>query len=228
MSGVSRLLNIRFLDYWQAGSGQSAGGIVDAVAVKDAHGLPILPGRHIKGLLRQSVASAESWGWFADCSPENSVSVTEWLFGTDARSGSGVESPERGMVLPGMIRVSSAILPQGEHAWLSSKEGRHQVPHLYREIYTTAISLDSGAAKRHSLRGLEVSVPVCLQAQIDLQPVATHPLAALQSAWLASGNAWKVLEKSVSLIETMGAWRTRGLGRAELTWTETAVGSAHL
>ena len=43
---------IQFHSYWHCGSGLAAGAGVDALVVKDANGLPFVPGKTIKGLLR--------------------------------------------------------------------------------------------------------------------------------------------------------------------------------
>lgn len=226
MSTMTRILAIRFLDYWQAGSGQSGGGVVDSVALKDHAGLPVLPGRHLKGLLRQSAVSAEAWGWFDHLRPAPDVNLAQWLFGSEAQMESDGDSLGREKTQPGMVRVASAVLPDDERHWLAHKDNSAAVGHLYRELFTTAISLDTGAAKRHSLRGLEVCVPLTLQARVDIAPAPGHQDYARQASWLAEGKAWELLGKSVALIENLGAWRTRGLGRAELSWIKPETGRA--
>lgn len=42
--------SIQFYTNWHCGSGQAAGADVDALVVKDAQGLPFVPGKTIKGL----------------------------------------------------------------------------------------------------------------------------------------------------------------------------------
>lgn len=46
---------IQFHSYWHCGSGLAAGAGVDALVVKDADGLPFVPGKTIKGLLREAM-----------------------------------------------------------------------------------------------------------------------------------------------------------------------------
>lgn len=44
---------IKFLDYWHLGSGDSAGSMYDSIVVKDKFGLPYVPGKTVKGLVKQ-------------------------------------------------------------------------------------------------------------------------------------------------------------------------------
>ena len=43
---------ITFLSHWHAGSGLSSGADADSVVIKDKNNLPYLPGKTIKGLLK--------------------------------------------------------------------------------------------------------------------------------------------------------------------------------
>lgn len=44
---------ITFLDYWHLGSGQSGGAKYDSSVIKDRQGFPYVPGKTLKGLLRE-------------------------------------------------------------------------------------------------------------------------------------------------------------------------------
>ena len=45
---------IEFFSYWHCGSGLSAGADVDSLVIKDAKGMPFVPGKTIKGLIREA------------------------------------------------------------------------------------------------------------------------------------------------------------------------------
>ena len=45
---------IRFLSQWHCGSGLAAGADVDSLVVKDKNNLPYVPGKTIKGLVREA------------------------------------------------------------------------------------------------------------------------------------------------------------------------------
>lgn len=44
---------VTFLDYWHLSSGLTSGSKLDSTVVKDKDGLPFIPGKTIKGLLRE-------------------------------------------------------------------------------------------------------------------------------------------------------------------------------
>ena len=46
---------IKFHTYWHCGSGLAAGGDADLLVVKDKDGVPFVPGKTIKGLVREAV-----------------------------------------------------------------------------------------------------------------------------------------------------------------------------
>ena len=45
---------IKFLDYWHISSGKSGGALYDVLVLKDKNKLPFIPGRSIKGLVRDN------------------------------------------------------------------------------------------------------------------------------------------------------------------------------
>ena len=46
---------ITFYDYWHCGSGLSAGADVDLLVIKDKNKLPFVPGKTMKGLVREAL-----------------------------------------------------------------------------------------------------------------------------------------------------------------------------
>jgi len=191
------VLKLDIQSYWHPGTGRGSAFHLDAVTHTGAGGLPRLPGRALKGLLRDALQRAESWGW-----PNLPAGSTEALFGTKAdneRSSS-----------PGLLRVSDATLPPEIAAYLATDpEGQNLVPGLYREHFSTAIDPESGVATGRSLRGMRVVVPLTLQARIS--EVANVPVTA---DWRAR------LTVILPLIGAVGAHRSRGFGRVRLYWSE--------
>ena len=47
--------NLTFFTDWHCGSGLAAGADVDTLVVKDKNGLPFVPGKTLKGLIREAV-----------------------------------------------------------------------------------------------------------------------------------------------------------------------------
>lgn len=189
-------LNLDIRHYWHSGAGEGMGAYADAAAWRASDGLPAVPGRQLKGLLRDAVYQAVQYGWCRD-------DMDARLFGR--RSEEQSSDPEK-RPASGCLRVSDALLPEAERAWLAGPDGRALRPHLFRTLYSTAIDDDTGTAKDHSLRGIEVVVPMQLQAVIQTLPGQGD----IPEDWRAQ------LETALPLITAVGGWRSRGLGRVVL------------
>jgi CRISPR/Cas system CSM-associated protein Csm3 (group 7 of RAMP superfamily) len=128
---------IEFYDYWHLGSGMSAGAKLDSLVVKEK-GLPYVPGKTVKGLLRDMVEEIDS-------------SKIAKVFGSE---GSDMSDNY----------FSNATLGDSteEHLLLNN----HLVKHLYSSISSTKIE-KNGIAKSTSLREIEVVVPLTLYGEID-------------------------------------------------------------
>ncbi len=190
-------LHIRLQNYWHAGTGRGLGAAVDAAAYRDADDLPALPGRHLKGLLRDALEQAQAWGW-----PGHADGILlHSLFGQRTESVNAGQIPASGL-----LRVSDARLPEALCAWLGQEAQRSQRAALFRVLQSTAVDDRTGSAKDHSLRGIEVVVPLDLQARIEPLPGATPP-----ADWIER------LREVLPLVPAVGGHRTRGLGRALLT-----------
>lgn len=189
-------LKIEIRSDWHPGTGRGSGFHLDAVTHEGPDGLPRLPGRTLKGLLRDALYRAEAWGW-----PEVPSGSAKALFGARAE--------QDGETTAGLLRVADATLPPEVAAYLTTEEGRPLVSGLYRERFSTAIDAKTGVAAGRSLRGMRVVVPLTLVASIAEVP-GVDPVPEWR----------KRLAAVLPLIDAVGAHRTRGLGRAVLTWQE--------
>jgi len=188
--------------YWRAGTGRGAGALLDEMVHKDANGLPSLPGRTVKGLLRDAVFRAEEWGQVS------SGSTINWFGGNALEKG---ETESRLEIKPGALGVSDALLDDAVRKYLigllkdknqnRQSTGKSLRQGFFHKIYATAIEHKSGSAKDKSLRGMEVTIPLTLTAQL-------HVLQPLNDEHWASH-----LEKCLPLIRALGTSRSRGLGR---------------
>ena len=136
---------IHFFSNWHCGSGLSAGADVDALVVKDSDGLPYVPGRTVKGLLRE--AAEELYG---------KTDILNKVFGDKENTNDTVRT--------GTAFFSNATIPGGATI---VKDGLQQ--YLYQDIATTAIE-DDGIAKDHSLRKTQTVVPLTVKGQIQGVP----------------------------------------------------------
>lgn len=141
--------------YWHAGTGAGQGAVLDMVVHRDRNGLPRLPGRTVRGLVRDAVSHAEALGWVEK-------EITRQMFG----DGDGN---------PGSLRFGDGQLPPEDRAALSHPEAEALKASLYRALYSTAVDSESGAAKPRSLRSMEVVVPLVLHAPVMVVPGASPP-----------------------------------------------------
>jgi len=130
---------ITFLDYWHLGSGTSAGAKLDSLVVKDEAGLPYLPGKTLKGLLRDMV-------------DEIDASQIAKIFGSE---GSDMSKNY----------FSNATLSSKTKEHLV--KNRHLIKHLYASVTSTKIESQSGIAKEGTLREIEIVIPLTLYGEIE-------------------------------------------------------------
>ena len=189
----SMTLELEMLDYWHCGSGKGSCDYLGAQADRDSLGLPFVPGRLLKGLLRDALERCEAFGHAAPGS-------ADVLFGGRADRNPASAPPQ-----PGALRVADARLPEPVRAWLRGTEAASFRQALARELFAVAVDEATGGARDGRPRGMEVIVPLVLE--VELRPVEGQPLP---SAWQDA------ITLALPLVGAVGAYRTRGLGRCEL------------
>ena len=147
---------IKIHSYWHAGSGLAAGADVDALVLKDERLLPYLPGKTVKGLLREAVDDLRQFEKTDVCESDYNA-----LFG---QSSSYAEASQ--------AFFTNAEL-QSDEAGAIVENGL--VRFLYDSIASTAIG-DGGVAEDHSLRKFEVTVPCTLHGTIQNVPESMCPI----------------------------------------------------
>lgn len=144
---------IRFHTDWHCGSGLSAGADVDALVIKNALNLPFVPGKTIKGLVREAVEE---------------IRALKGIDDNELSSAFGTECMSSGEGLRGTMFFTDASLNEAEsNAIVAGKLTRF----MYRSIASTAIGED-GIATEHSLRKMQVTVPCVLTGRILNVPEA--------------------------------------------------------
>jgi len=161
---------IEFLDYWHLSSGLSAGAKLDSSVVKDSHNIPYVPGKTIKGLVREMAKLLGKERFVKEC------------FGAE-----GVEM--------GACYFANASLDEAVKKEIHSNRLQSN---LYDEIASTKI--EEGMAVDHSLREIEVVVPLTLYGEI-----ADVPTEYVDD-----------MTRALKMIKRMGLNRNRGLGRCQL------------
>ncbi len=206
------ILTIDIQSFWHPGTGQGLGSHLDAVTHRGADKLPALPGKTVKGLLRDAVNRWELFGGY-EHKPyaESQTPLVERLFGSPpvrkvslSKDAEEVNDHTQG----GLLRFDPACLDPVDRGILTDKPCL--INGLYFSHFSTAIDYGSGTAEKNSLRGIEVVVPLRLYAGIE---------------WFGEedvlANSWiEALAEALPLVRAVGAHRSRGFGRATLTIEE--------
>lgn len=180
---------IEFFSEWHCGSGLSAGADTDALVIKDAQGLPYIPGKTVKGLLREAAEEIAAWN------PALPGALLPEALGIWDEA----ETDPAKAMSQGEAFFSNAELPADERKTIV--DNGLQV-HLYRRVASTAIG-EEGVAVDGSLRSMETTVPCTLEGEIR------HLNSAL----------WPLMAQSAQYIKRLGVNRNRGLGRCSVTMT---------
>lgn len=132
--------SITFYDFWHLSSGVSAGPSMDSLVVKDSDGLPYLPGKTLKGLVREMVELLDN-------------TKAKTIFGY---KGSNIANSY----------FSNATLDEDTATHLISNPTLKK--HLFDKVTSTKIG-ENGIALDKSLREIEVVVPLLLSGTIECE-----------------------------------------------------------
>jgi CRISPR/Cas system CSM-associated protein Csm3 (group 7 of RAMP superfamily) len=137
---------ITFFSEWHCGSGLSSGSDLDALVIKDKDGFPFIPGKTLKGLIRE--AAEEIYG--------NDAPVLKKLFGHfDEKRIGDSESHSKGNAFFTDAAISDSL----------KSSAKELAGYFYRDFASTKIG-ENGIAEAHSLRKMETTIPCELTAKI--------------------------------------------------------------
>jgi CRISPR/Cas system CSM-associated protein Csm3 (group 7 of RAMP superfamily) len=161
VEGINMAINITYkIDIytdWHCGSGLTSGADIDMLVIKDKDGFPFIPGKTLKGLLREAAIEIALLKGINPESDDFIISVFGLFDDTDI-----FES-----------KVHSTSVCHFSNAELNKtlkEKSKHLTTHFYRKNASTAIN-DKGLADEHSLRKMETTIPLELFAKINGIPV---------------------------------------------------------
>lgn len=202
-------LEIQFLGYWYIGTGNEAGAYADSILAKDLDGLPYVPGKTLKGMVRQACEIAQGNGWF-----DNFSNVIECIFGQEGSaivenkiSSFSDNSNLTELDVQGCMYFSNAEFSDEDKKDLNNNPTYKN--YLYETIQSTKIDRETGVAEPSSLRSAEVCIPVNLYAELNYDesklPASVKPQ-----------DFEKTLDSALALITEIGGKRRRGFGRCKV------------
>lgn len=186
---------IDFFSDWHCGSGLSAGADVDALVIKDASGLPFIPGKTIKGLVREAMEDLLSFKSLCNENDKDKESDSNKKMCSLFKKTFGFFNGERGEMIKGQAFFTNADLADDEREAIIADKLQ---AFMYRRLSSTAIDAD-GVAEPNSLRRIEVVVPCTLEGRILDVP--------------KDENFKKLIVEALSYVKRLGQNRNRGLGR---------------
>lgn len=140
--------SVEFLSDWHVGSGLDSGTNADMSVLKDENDLPYLPGKTIKGLLRDAMQDMVEV-------KKVDQDKLDYIFGKDTGNKTSTS---------GNAFFSNATIATSEkEKIIKQKLARF----LFRNISSTAINAN-GIAKGKSLRVMEVCQPITLYGEIKI------------------------------------------------------------
>lgn len=141
---------LRFYEYWHCGSGLSSGADVDLLVIKDKDGLPFIPGKTIKGLLREAVLDISNLS-----NSNNKQQLKKAL-------GFFNNKKEENRADKGDCFFTNAEIHQDLKDAIVANQ---YTDYLFDTVSSTAI-LETGVAKDKSLRRMQVVIPCTLEGTI--------------------------------------------------------------
>lgn len=175
---------ITFHSEWHCGSGMSSGSDLDQLVIKDAAGFPVIPGKTLKGLLKEA---AEEMLRLEGKAPEEDPFITEFFGYFDEEKHDKSTVHTRGKAFFSDATLSS---------YLKQKAGNELSRFFYRDRASTAIAED-GVARKGSLRRIQTTIPAVLEACIYKVDESYIPALSMCMQW----------------VKRLGQNRNRGLGR---------------
>ena len=190
-----QFIQIELLSDAAFGRGEGTAGVVDVEVEHDEWGLPLLGGKTIRGLLR------DSWFPMGHCFPELDEAARR-VFGTEADCDEC-----------SIVRIGDAVVDDVTRRWIEAAEARenHPIPPAaVLEALTdirrqTSEDRRTGAPAETTLRAVRVIVRgLTLQAPLH---------------WLADPTARDVRCLSLALLATRHAGLSRNRGRGHIRMT---------
>ena len=180
MEQICITYEIEFFNYWHIGSGLSSGAEADAVVLKNNQNLPYVPGKTIKGLLRDALEE------IAEIQAQKvSLEQINEIFG-NKETMANIQNN-------GVAFFSNAELSDNEASWIKKEK---LSPYLYELKSYTALN-ENEVAKNGSLRTIEVCKPLSLFGTIELDKKEYVDLIEMALQW----------QKSIGLNRNRGLGR---------------------
>ena len=185
-----------FQSYWHCGNGRGVGDIYDAVIQTDTSGLPYIPGRTFRGVLRECVERYLSLSGkdmktddiFGNETKSGLLSVSDFTLHPDVKQSILVEN------LQSLMRTAISSTAINDYSKPEKQSGKTD---------------NRGSALKGSLRTVQVAIPLSLRGY----------LSHIQNKEIEA-DIKDILESSLPFFYIgIGSYRRRGFGRVSVKIT---------
>lgn len=181
---------IEFFSYWHASSGLAGSTYADLLVNKTREGLPYIPGRTLKGLLREAAEVIHSF--------DQSTVTQAFILDVFGQEPTTTDIEKERATTEAQSFFTNATLSDNLQKTIS----KEQKSFLYHVLASTKIN-EQGLAVDGTLRQLEVTVPLILLASVEQFP--------------DKEGYEQQLIYCFQWIKRMGLNRSRGLGRCQFS-----------
>lgn len=188
---------IEFHSEWHCGSGLSAGADLDALVIKDKDNLPYVPGKTLKGLIREGVETILSLQGVCERDSQDKIE-TEFPLLNQVEDIFGQYNEKNKEMKAGKAFFANAELSEKVK---KAVKVMHSVNYLYNTVSATKIDA-KGVAVEHSLRSIETVIPCSVEGEIIILDDS-----------LMSDDIFDLLKQGMQFVKRLGVNRNRGLGR---------------
>jgi len=149
---------ITFLSDWHAGSGLSSGAEADAVVIKDSNNLPYLPGKTIKGLVKDAlldlgnnseVIDGKMFFSNAILEEQTALEVTEEMSHHVYRKMASTTIDENGIAKSGSLRTLEVCIPIELQAYIDGIQENdiNQIEKAFKYIRHIGVNRNRGLGR---------------------------------------------------------------------------------
>ena len=200
---------LTFFSDWHCGSGLSGGSESDALVKKTREGLPYVPGKTVKGLLKEAAMD------LFEGDPDYNDFI-ETCFGTRQDNQQKKSAPEvfekpECQFFYSNIELASLLAQYLIRVPAKNEKKPTEKEKLFRKIQTTSIDEKTGVAKNKTLRTIEVTIPITIVGKISNNLSEDHKYN-------------KKIKDCLRMIKRLGVNRNRGLGRCQFNIIEPEKG----
>ncbi len=193
-------LTIELLSDLCAGTGEASGGAVDTAVAEDEYGIPVIPGKRIKGLFREAAEELMDHG----------LALAEDVDAVFGVTG-GIENEVHfGTLYPNGYQNMRILLEEMKKdvPWASYAE-RRRVQEFYTTVRTqTAIGAD-GVADNNTLRSSRVVCRKCKGDEANGNRIFEGEIDIPEAMEM---QYEELLERCAKMVRHIGLNRTRGYG----------------